>query len=81
MRSREEIQRNIVAHKSLATMTPEELRLEAGLPEGALPLLDMISIMAKSSQQLERHQTMQSGLLEQHQHLITKLEESINEAK
>eukprot|EP00973_Karenia_brevis_P037345 5148190-Karenia_brevis.AAC.1 len=37
--------------------------------------------MAKSSQQLERQQTMQSGLLEQHQHLITKLEESINEAK
>eukprot|EP00973_Karenia_brevis_P048151 6682883-Karenia_brevis.AAC.1 len=37
LRSREEIQRNIMAHKSLATMTPEELRMEARLPEEALP--------------------------------------------
>eukprot|EP00973_Karenia_brevis_P084485 11726927-Karenia_brevis.AAC.1 len=62
-------------------MTPEELRIEARLPEEALPLLDMISVMAKNFQQLERQQTMQSGLLGQHQHLITKLEETINEAK
>eukprot|EP00973_Karenia_brevis_P084381 11711042-Karenia_brevis.AAC.1 len=81
VRSREEIQHNIIAQKSLATMTPEELRMEAKLPEEAIPLLNMISIMAKNAQQLERHQELQSGILGQHQHLITKLEETINEAK
>eukprot|EP00973_Karenia_brevis_P024800 3418161-Karenia_brevis.AAC.1 len=51
------------------------------MPEQALPLLDMISVMAKNAQQIERQQLMQSGLLNQHQQLITKLEETINEAK
>eukprot|EP00973_Karenia_brevis_P005860 798597-Karenia_brevis.AAC.1 len=43
VRSREEIQRTIVAQKTLASMTPEELRTSHNLPVEALPILDMIT--------------------------------------
>eukprot|EP00973_Karenia_brevis_P036974 5096602-Karenia_brevis.AAC.1 len=64
----------------MATLTPEELRVTNNLPVEALPIFDMITVIAKHSQQVERHQEMQNGLLEQHQQLITKIEETINES-
>eukprot|EP00973_Karenia_brevis_P042610 5898111-Karenia_brevis.AAC.1 len=80
VRTREEIQRTIVAQETLASMSPDELRVSQNLPVEALPILDMITVLAKHSQQLERHQDIQNGLLETHQQLITKIEETINEA-
>eukprot|EP00973_Karenia_brevis_P078557 10905853-Karenia_brevis.AAC.1 len=61
-------------------MSPDELRISQNLPVEALPILDMITVLAKHSQQLERHQDIQNGILETHQQLITKIEETINEA-
>eukprot|EP00973_Karenia_brevis_P012026 1633517-Karenia_brevis.AAC.1 len=43
LRSRDEIQQAITAQRSLAVLSPEELRLANGLPKEALPILGMIS--------------------------------------
>eukprot|EP00973_Karenia_brevis_P091858 12409497-Karenia_brevis.AAC.1 len=61
-------------------MSPEELRLSNGLPKEALPLIGMISVIAKHAQQMEDQREIQRGVLSQHQLMITKIEEAINES-
>eukprot|EP00973_Karenia_brevis_P079220 10992699-Karenia_brevis.AAC.1 len=50
------------------------------LPKEALPILNMISVMAKHSQHMEYQQEMQRGALDQHHMMISKIEEAINES-